>query len=275
MTRSAATPPDPPGLLDARRRHRREGGGARRPRSGLGRPSVHVKSSPVDVVTAVDTACEELIVGRLLAARPDDGVLGEEGSSRTGVQRGPLGRRPDRRDGQLPLRLPGLRGVDRGRGRRAGPGGGRPQRRHGGVVHRHRGGGAHLARRAATEPEPAWPGAARVAGADPGGHRVRLPGGAAAGAGRRRRRAPAAGPRHPPGGERGAGPVLGRRRAGGRLLRAGLNPGTTRPGRWSRRRPAWSSPACRAARSPSRWRSSRPPSIAGKFVGLLAALHQA
>jgi myo-inositol-1(or 4)-monophosphatase len=32
----------------------------------------------------VDTACEELVVGRLLAARPDDGVLGEEGSSRAG-----------------------------------------------------------------------------------------------------------------------------------------------------------------------------------------------
>ena len=42
---------------------------------------VDVKSSPVDVVTAVDTASEELIVGRLLAARPDDGVLGEEGAA--------------------------------------------------------------------------------------------------------------------------------------------------------------------------------------------------
>ena len=46
---------------------------------------VAVKSSPVDVVTAVDTASEELIVSRLLAARPDDGVLGEEGASREGV----------------------------------------------------------------------------------------------------------------------------------------------------------------------------------------------
>jgi myo-inositol-1(or 4)-monophosphatase len=46
---------------------------------------VDVKSSPVDVVTAVDTASEELIVGRLLAARPDDGVLGEEGASRAGT----------------------------------------------------------------------------------------------------------------------------------------------------------------------------------------------
>jgi myo-inositol-1(or 4)-monophosphatase len=46
---------------------------------------VDVKSSPVDVVTAVDTASEELIVGRLLAARPGDGVLGEEGAAREGT----------------------------------------------------------------------------------------------------------------------------------------------------------------------------------------------
>jgi myo-inositol-1(or 4)-monophosphatase len=47
--------------------------------------SVDVKSSPVDVVTAVDRASEQLIVSRLLAARPDDGLLGEEGASRTGT----------------------------------------------------------------------------------------------------------------------------------------------------------------------------------------------
>jgi myo-inositol-1(or 4)-monophosphatase len=46
---------------------------------------VDVKSSPVDVVTAVDTASEALVVGRLLGARPDDGVLGEEGADRTGT----------------------------------------------------------------------------------------------------------------------------------------------------------------------------------------------
>jgi myo-inositol-1(or 4)-monophosphatase len=46
---------------------------------------VDVKSSPVDVVTAVDRASEELIVSRLTAARPDDGVLGEEGASRAGT----------------------------------------------------------------------------------------------------------------------------------------------------------------------------------------------
>lgn len=47
--------------------------------------SVGVKSSPVDVVTAVDTASERLIVERLLDARPDDGVLGEEGGERAGT----------------------------------------------------------------------------------------------------------------------------------------------------------------------------------------------
>jgi myo-inositol-1(or 4)-monophosphatase len=46
---------------------------------------VDVKSSPVDVVTAVDTASERLVVDRLLGARPDDGVLGEEGADREGT----------------------------------------------------------------------------------------------------------------------------------------------------------------------------------------------
>ena len=46
---------------------------------------VDTKSSPVDVVTAVDTATEALIERRLLEARPDDGVLGEEGASREGT----------------------------------------------------------------------------------------------------------------------------------------------------------------------------------------------
>jgi myo-inositol-1(or 4)-monophosphatase len=56
---------------------------------GAGRSSaadqVDTKSSPVDVVTAVDTASEALIVRLLLEARPDDGVLGEEGASREGT----------------------------------------------------------------------------------------------------------------------------------------------------------------------------------------------
>ena len=39
------------------------------------------KTSPVDIVTEVDRATERLIHDRLMAARPDDGFLGEEGGS--------------------------------------------------------------------------------------------------------------------------------------------------------------------------------------------------
>jgi myo-inositol-1(or 4)-monophosphatase len=40
---------------------------------------VQVKSSPTDVVTQLDHAAEQLIRDRLLAARPADAILGEEG----------------------------------------------------------------------------------------------------------------------------------------------------------------------------------------------------
>ena len=46
------------------------------------------KSSPTDVVTAADQACEDLIRRRLLEARPEDGLVGEEGldvEGRSGV----------------------------------------------------------------------------------------------------------------------------------------------------------------------------------------------
>ncbi|MEU6081655.1 inositol monophosphatase family protein [Streptomyces sp. NPDC047108] len=42
------------------------------------------KSSAIDVVTEMDIASEKLITGYLSAARPDDGFLGEEGSSTEG-----------------------------------------------------------------------------------------------------------------------------------------------------------------------------------------------
>jgi myo-inositol-1(or 4)-monophosphatase len=42
------------------------------------------KSSPTDIVTASDTAAERLIRQRIEDARPDDGILGEEGGSATG-----------------------------------------------------------------------------------------------------------------------------------------------------------------------------------------------
>jgi len=48
--------------------------------SARNRPAVvQTKSSPTDVVTQMDRAAEELIRDRLLAARPGDAILGEEG----------------------------------------------------------------------------------------------------------------------------------------------------------------------------------------------------
>ena len=43
------------------------------------------KSSPTDVVTAMDRASEALVTHRLLGARPDDALLGEEGGERAGT----------------------------------------------------------------------------------------------------------------------------------------------------------------------------------------------
>lgn len=43
------------------------------------------KSSPVDVVTEADREAERMIVAALLAERPDDGVLGEEGAGVEGT----------------------------------------------------------------------------------------------------------------------------------------------------------------------------------------------
>jgi myo-inositol-1(or 4)-monophosphatase len=42
------------------------------------------KSSPTDLVTEIDRASEALIVSSLLRARPNDAIVGEEGSSREG-----------------------------------------------------------------------------------------------------------------------------------------------------------------------------------------------
>ncbi|MEY2476641.1 MAG: monophosphatase [Actinomycetota bacterium] len=49
------------------------------------RTLVEHKSSSTDMVTEVDRAVEAYIVDRLRAERPDDGVLGEEGSSSPGT----------------------------------------------------------------------------------------------------------------------------------------------------------------------------------------------
>lgn len=44
--------------------------------------SIDTKSSNIDIVTQMDRASERLIVDSILAARPDDGVIGEEGADR-------------------------------------------------------------------------------------------------------------------------------------------------------------------------------------------------
>ena len=84
------TPPEPSGpdpavLLDLAVETAREAGALVARGRATAAQQVDVKSSSVDVVTAVDKASEELIGSRLLAARPDDGILGEEGSSRPGT----------------------------------------------------------------------------------------------------------------------------------------------------------------------------------------------
>ena len=46
--------------------------------------TVSTKSTRTDVVTEMDTAAESLVVRTILATRPDDGLLGEEGADRAG-----------------------------------------------------------------------------------------------------------------------------------------------------------------------------------------------
>jgi myo-inositol-1(or 4)-monophosphatase len=48
------------------------------------------KSSPTDVVTEMDGRAEELIRARILVARPDDAILGEEGGQVDGVLDAPV-----------------------------------------------------------------------------------------------------------------------------------------------------------------------------------------
>lgn len=57
---------------ELRRRHGRAG-------------RVDAKSSATDPVSDADRASEELLVGEILQARPDDGIVGEEGGDRAGT----------------------------------------------------------------------------------------------------------------------------------------------------------------------------------------------
>ncbi|MEP6870740.1 MAG: inositol monophosphatase family protein [Anaerolineaceae bacterium] len=76
--------PSPNTLLTLASELATEAGLFLRERAPLVRELIDTKSSPTDMVTEVDRAAEALIVGRILTARPNDGLLGEEGASRAG-----------------------------------------------------------------------------------------------------------------------------------------------------------------------------------------------
>lgn len=71
-------------LLDLARAIALEAGELAARRRGEGVAVAATKSTIVDVVTEADREVEALVLGRLQDARPDDGVLGEEGASVAG-----------------------------------------------------------------------------------------------------------------------------------------------------------------------------------------------
>jgi myo-inositol-1(or 4)-monophosphatase len=73
------------GLLELALEVAREAGAVLLERRRHGALSWSTKSTPTDVVTEADTAAEELIRGRLRAARPEDAIVGEEGDDETGT----------------------------------------------------------------------------------------------------------------------------------------------------------------------------------------------
>jgi len=83
MTGPAATGPDVSGLAELARAVAEEAAGLLQSRHGAARV-VQTKSSPTDVVTEMDRASEALIRRRILAERPGDAILGEEGGQTGG-----------------------------------------------------------------------------------------------------------------------------------------------------------------------------------------------
>ncbi len=84
----APSPPPPPRPLDLvslATEAAREAAELLREGLERDRRSVGTKSSATDMVTEMDHASEQLVVARILAARPDDGILAEEGSMREGT----------------------------------------------------------------------------------------------------------------------------------------------------------------------------------------------
>ena len=72
-------------LLELAEQVAREAGAQLREAFSGARLATQTKSSPTDMVSEADVAAERLIRERLLGERPDDGILGEEGSDSTGT----------------------------------------------------------------------------------------------------------------------------------------------------------------------------------------------
>lgn len=70
---------DAAALLELALRTAREAGALAAAMRSAGVDVAHTKSSPTDIVTRADSACEALVRDRLLGARPGDGFVGEEG----------------------------------------------------------------------------------------------------------------------------------------------------------------------------------------------------
>ena len=79
------TAPTPEELLDLALTTAREAGDLIVRLRSEGVEVAGTKSSPIDIVTEADRASEVLVLDRLLGARPDDGIVGEEGSERAGT----------------------------------------------------------------------------------------------------------------------------------------------------------------------------------------------
>lgn len=75
----------PAALLELAAGAAREAGSLLRASLDRPRTTVATKSTATDMVSEMDRAAEALLVDRLLGARPDDGMVGEEGTDRTGT----------------------------------------------------------------------------------------------------------------------------------------------------------------------------------------------
>lgn len=75
----------PEDLRDLARALAHEGAGLAREMRRGGIEVADTKTSAVDVVTEADRAVEELLRSRIVAQRPDDAILGEEGDDRPGT----------------------------------------------------------------------------------------------------------------------------------------------------------------------------------------------